>query len=61
MIFLHTEKVTEPDGIEESNKADGDRLGGSKQIKAKDMSKGSRETMERDDQPGSVEWTSIAS
>ena len=42
-------KATERGGIEERNQTDGDWLGGSKQI------------VERDNQPGSVGWTGIAS
>lgn len=54
-------KATEPDGIEESHKTDGDRLGGREQIKAKGVGKGGRETVERGNRPESVGWTSIPS
>jgi hypothetical protein len=38
-----------------------DRVGRSKQIKAKGVGKGGRQTVERDEQPGSVGWTGIPS
>lgn len=49
------------DGIEERRKASSHGLRGGEQIKAKRASKGGREAVERNDQPGSVEWTGIAS
>jgi hypothetical protein len=52
-------KAASSDGIEERNKACGDRLGGSKQIKAKGVGKGGGQTVERDEKPGSVSWTGI--
>ena len=54
-------KVAQLDGIEERNQACGDRLGSGEQIKAKRARKSGRETVERDDQPGSVGGANIAS
>ena len=53
-------KAAKSNGIEERNKVRGDRLRSGEQIKAKGASKGGWETMERDEKPGSVNWTGVA-
>ena len=53
-------KAAGSDGIEEGNKACGDRLGGGEQIKAKGVGKGGWQTVEGNRQGGSVRWTGVA-
>ena len=54
-------RASQSDHAEEINNIDGEPLRGGEQLKAKRVSKGGRETVECDDQPGSVGWTRIAS
>ncbi len=55
----HYRKGASSDDIEERNKARGDRLGGSEQIKPEGVGKGGGQTVECDEKSGSVSWTGI--
>jgi hypothetical protein len=62
MIDAHgRRKASRSDSAEERNNVRDERLSSSEQIKAKSASKGGRQTVERDNQPGSVGWMGIES
>lgn len=61
MLRSRDRRARQSEGAEESNTVGDERLSGGEQLKAKRASKGGRETVERDDQPGGVGWTGIAS